>query len=923
MFEIDPEEFAIPFFKDQGFSRHNCPNCHSNFWTSNPDQQTCGEVPCQPYTFIGHPPTKRSYDLREMRIQFLDYYAERGHTRIKPYPIVARWRDDVYLVGASIYDFQPYVTDGTMPPPANPLVISQPCVRFTDIDQVGPTAGRHMTIFEMGGHHAFNYPNKEVYWKDETVRYHHKLLVDVLGVDSEAVSYKEHFWSGGGNAGPDLEGIVAGLEISTLVFMKYKVDQDKLTTLPIRTVDTGYGIERWSWLSQGSPSGFHAVYDSLLDMVLEMAKVRVDDRVLPILADAAGRFYSSEKPWQSAAMQWVAGQTGLEVGKVQEIYAQLEAVYGLTDHTKAASFLLGDGVVPSNIGEGYLARLIIRRAARLARQLGILEMTGPIVEAQVKYWSSDFPHLRSMKSEIVEGLSVELQKYTDTVARGTETVIRIAKELAAKGVTKIPTERLVELYDSQGLSPEIVKEGAEKAGAQVDIPENFLALVAERHNRPTTKSIAEGDVEQGIRSLPPTRTLYYDDSYKSSFRARIIAKPTEKTVVLDQTCFYPQGGGQPGDTGTLRQAGRTFKVVDVQKVGATIVHSLDQPPSPDTDLVEGEVDWARRRSLMRHHTGTHVLLGAAKRVLGEHVWQAGAQKDVETSRLDITHYREISERERDRIVHLANQVIQKDLAVRINWMAREKAEAKYGFTLYQGGAVPGSKIRVVTIPGWDTEACGGTHCRHTGELGVFRIEKIDRLQDGVERIIFSAGESAIKRIMKEEEILEKASSVLSTNPEGLPEAARLVLSERDKLLKEANKIRDRQIESRVKRLVKAAKKIGPIRLVLLRSKPRKELQIQDLANRLKGMGPDIVAVLVEESTGVQIVVAAGDEAVKAGINAAGIVSELSSIMGGRGGGRSSFASGGGTKKDQVDNALKELEGAIERQLTPKAAERVT
>jgi alanyl-tRNA synthetase len=192
-----------------------------------------------------------------MRSHFLEFFAANGHTKIRPYPIVARWRDDVYLVGASIYDFQPYVTEGIMPPPANPLVISQPSIRFTDIEAAGLTAGRHGTIFEMGGAHAFNYPNNEIYWKDQTVRYHHQLLTDVMGVPSEAVSYKEHFWSGGGNAGPDLEAIVSGLEISTLVFMQYKVQGDQLTQLPIRTVDTGYGIERWAWLSTGSPSGFH------------------------------------------------------------------------------------------------------------------------------------------------------------------------------------------------------------------------------------------------------------------------------------------------------------------------------------------------------------------------------------------------------------------------------------------------------------------------------------------------------------------------------------------------------------------------------------------------------------------------------------------------------------------------------------------
>ncbi len=296
--EINPEEFALPYFTEIGFNRRKCLSCGSNYWAAS-EQTTCGEVPCAPYSFIGTPPTKRPYSLAEMRIQFMDYFAERGHTRIKPYPIVARWRNDVYLVGASIYDFQPYVTEGSMPPPANPLVISQPCIRFTDIEQVG-AAGRHMSIFEMGGAHAFNYPSKEIYWKDDTVRYHHKLLSDVMGVPSESITYKEHFWSGGGNAGPDLEGIVAGLEISTLVFMQYKVQGEELIPLPIRTVDTGYGMERWAWLSQGSPSGFHAVYGPLLTQVVEMAKVDLDESSLSSLTRSAGIYGASSRASRDA-----------------------------------------------------------------------------------------------------------------------------------------------------------------------------------------------------------------------------------------------------------------------------------------------------------------------------------------------------------------------------------------------------------------------------------------------------------------------------------------------------------------------------------------------------------------------------------------------------------------------------------------------
>src|SRR5215472_4255182 len=579
--QISPDEFAIPFFSENGFTRKKCSSCGGDFWTQNPDQEACGEAPCVPYTFIGNPPTARKYTVPEMRIQFMDFFAENGHTRIAPYPIVARWRDDVYLVGASIYDFQPYVTEGSMPPPANPLVISQPCIRYTDVELVGPTGGRHMTIFEMGGAHAFNYPTKEVYWKDQCVKYHHQLLTEVLGVPSESVSYKEHFWSGGGNAGPDLETIVAGLEIGTLVFMQYKLQGDQLIQLPIRTVDTGYGIERWSWLSQGSASGFHAVHGPVLQHVLDLAKVDIDESTIAAFTRASSvHGWSSINRDKESYIQTVSEETGASADQLRHSFVLLEAAYAITDHMKAATFLLGDGVVPSNVGEGYLARLIIRRAGRFARQLGIYQEIPSIADAHVKLWGPDFKILRDMRSEILASLENEMKKYQETISRGFEAVVRISKDLATKGVEKISTEQLVQLYDSQGLPPEIVREGAEKAGVSVEIPENFLTLVAESHARPTTKHDdigSEIEFTNKLAELPPTRTLYYENPYKTSFKAKILGLVSENAVVLDQTEFYPQGGGQLADHGELKFGDKKVKVLDVQKYGDRIVHFLGEP----------------------------------------------------------------------------------------------------------------------------------------------------------------------------------------------------------------------------------------------------------------------------------------------------------------------------------------------------------
>ncbi|HEV2119845.1 MAG TPA: alanine--tRNA ligase [Candidatus Bathyarchaeia archaeon] len=919
--EINPEEFALQFFKEIGFIRRKCPSCGSNYWAA-PDQTTCGEVPCAPYSFIGTPPTRRRYSLAEMRIQFMDYFAERGHARIKPYPIVARWRNDVYLVGASIYDFQPYVTEGTMPPPANPLVISQPCIRFTDIEQVG-AAGRHMSIFEMGGAHAFNYPDKEIYWKDDTVRYHHKLLSDVMGVPSESITYKEHFWSGGGNAGPDLEGIVAGLEISTLVFMEYKVQGQDLIPLPIRTVDTGYGMERWAWLSQGSPSGFHAVYGPLLAQVMELAKVDLNENTLATLTKWAGIYGATSRASRDEYIEATAKEVGRDKEAFRHIVQNLEAAFAITDHTKSISFLLAEGVVPSNVGEGYLTRLIIRRAARLARQLGILQELPRIVEEQIKMWGGEFHLLREMRSEILEALKIEVEKYEDTISKGSEAVLRLSKELSSQGIRKIPTDQLVLLYDSQGLAPEIVKESAEKVGVEVDVPENFLTLVAERHSKPTTSlesPTTDPEWEARLKGLPATRALYYDDEYQTSFQAKIIATPAEKAVVLDQTCFYPEGGGQPADHGELRTESKKVKVTDVQKFGNVIVHYLDQPFDQEVDMVEGEIEWQRRVNLMRHHTGTHALIGSVRRVLGEHVWQAGAQKEVETSRLDITHWREITPKERERIEKLVNQVILRDLPVQVAWMAREKAEAKYGYRLYQGGAVPGSKIRVVTIRGWDAEACGGTHCKRTGELGVFKIEKISKLQDGVERIVFSAGEPALKRISQQSEALAKAGDLLKTTPDKLPESIKAIVAERDALERELDKVHAKTMETHVKQLAKKAMAVGQVRLVLMKTSKRRGIDSVEVANRLKETDPKMLAVIFEVSERVLVVVAAGSDAVAVGINAGQIVSESSKVLGGGGGGRPFFATGGGPSKDKADEALKVAEQVIAQQLKSVVAE---
>ncbi|MCL5876283.1 MAG: alanine--tRNA ligase [Candidatus Bathyarchaeota archaeon] len=925
------EAYQLPFFKEEGFVRKHCPKCGEYFWTQNQRQETCGESgsdECGCYTFLGNPATKKKFTLPEMREAFLSFFEKNGHTRIKPYPVVARWRKDIYLTHASIIDFQPYVTEGIAPPPANPLVISQPSIRLTDISNTGPTFGRHLTIFEMGGAHAFNYPDKEVYWKDDTVRFHQRFCTEVLGIPSDEVIYKEGVWVGGGNAGPDVECIVRGLEVGTLVFMQYKVVGDEFIQLPIRTVDTGYGIDRFTWISQGVPSLFQAIYGSLLDKVMNMAGItNVDNAFLAKVAKYSGLVSVDKRANRMVARKRVSELTGIDLATLEKVLVPIENAWAVTDHTKTLSFMLSEGVVPSNIQEGYLARLLFRRVYRLMRTLNMAPADlYKIIEMQSDYWAKDFPHIKEMQNEIVEMLKVEEEKFKDTLQRGEGMVKRIAADLKAKGSTKLSEDKLAELYDSQGLPPEIVKQAAEKEGVEVEVPENFYALIAKRHmqaSKPVEEeeAKAEENLEKVVEQLPATEQLYYADVYMKEFAATVLKVVNGVNVILDRTCFYPEGGGQPPDQGTITAGSAKFDVVEVQKIGKVIVHKLKTPATFKEGItVRGELDWERRYWLMKAHTVTHLINGAARRVLGEHVWQSGTQKGLETSRLDISHYRRLSQEEVHKIETLANQAIGANMKVETTWLPRNDAEARYGFRLYQGGAVPGKDIRVVKTGDWDVEACAGTHLGSTGEVGFVKIVYTERVQDGVERLGYAVGLKALKAVQDQESLLTKVSEVLNAPVEKLDKTAEKLVKElkeaqldKRRLIKE---LAEKESASAQTQTAEAATEIEGVSIV-----KRDFGEVIDV-NRMLTTASEIIkrndatVTLFYGSDGktCRLMVMAGEAAVKKGVNAGNVVKEAAPIFGGGGGGRPNFAQGGGTKCDKLAETVQAAEEVVKKQL---------
>ncbi len=915
MTESEGDDYRLDFFEEKDFVRRTCPECSRRFWTRDTEREVCGEPPCGEYTFIGDPAFDEEYSLEEMREEFLSFFEDHGHTRVDPYPVDAsRWRDDVLLTQASIYDFQPLVTSGETPPPANPLCISQPCIRMQDIDNVGKT-GRHTLAFEMMAHHAFNSRVEggayegEVYWKEETAEYCFDLL-DHLGAPLDEVTYVESPWVGGGNAGPAFEVILKGVELATLVFMDLEKDPDgdvvmkdgeSYSEMDEYIVDTGYGLERFTWISQGTPTVYDSVYPDIVDEIAEDAGVeRPDDDVLAEIARKAGYMDTDEVDDIEDVRRKVADDVGLTYDELVETIQPLEHAFAIADHSRVLAYMLGDGIVPSNVGTGYLARLVLRRTVRLMEELGLETPLEELVDEQAK--RLDYRN-RDVIEDVVRN---EVEKYHESMERGRRLVSRRAEEYTDVGT--VPVDDLIELYDSHGIQPETVKEIAGEHGVDVEIPDDFYSQVAGRHESRSQEEAEykKTEVDDSLERLPETELLFYDDSERTEFEASVLEVVEEEDgygVVLDQTRFYPEGGGQPADTGVLEN-GELIEVHDVEKRDGVVIHHTDKEPRKG-DLLRGRVDKDRRKALMQNHTATHIVIDAARRVLGGHVRQAGAQKGVSRSRIDVTHHRRLTEDEVREIEREANRTVRRNVRVRDEWMDRHEAEDEYGFGLYQGGIPPGEEIRVVQVDE-DVQACGGTHVERTGDVGYIKVVHTERVQDGVERIEFSAGEAAVDAVQEMEEALDRTAEELGVPREEVPDAAERFFQEWKERGKELEEVKSELAEARATEAQETEISGVP---VVIQEVDGDMQELRSAANALVGEGK--VAVFLGRNGDASVVVGVPDDV---DVDAGDVAGKLSQILGGDGGGSPDFGQGGGPEVEKVDEALEESRRLIEEEL---------
>lgn len=904
-YKIREDEFDVEFMREHGYTRRKCRICGAFFWTPDPDNDVCGESPCVDYTFLRNPPTRRKYSIDGMRNEFLKFFERNGHTIIDPYPVVARWRDDLLVTIASIADFQPYVTAGVSSPPANPLVVSQPCLRFEDINNVGLTAGRHLTIFEMGGAHAFNRKGGEYYyWKDGTIAYHHEFATKVLGIPEEYITYKEHFWVGGGNAGPDLEGIVNGLEVSTLVFMMYEITDDGLVETPVFTVDTGYGIERWTWLSQGSPSAFHAIYGDVLNKFLDLIGLKVPEEVL-YLNSLYSPHYEYEKP--SVVNRYraeIASRYGLEPDYVINLLSYYDDVMKLLDHSKSAIFLIRDGAMPSNVKEGYLTRMLLRRIFKIMTLMDITDSLHDLFALQLDYWVAHYSDIMDIRDIVFEVLALEYEKYKGILERLPRIVNRYRRRYGS-----IKLDHLVEIYDSYGIPPDVVNEYLGGVGEEVEVPPDFYDLVAKRHG--VSEKEAGMYIELGVTDTEP---LYYTNSYWNSMTARVIGVGDDY-IVLDKTVFYPEGGGQVGDRGVLVVAGDEYRVVDTVNIGGEIRHVVDKKPGKNLVgvFVHGVIDWDRRYALMRHHTATHILLSAIRRVLGSHVWQTGASKKPDIAHLDVTHYKLPSDEEISEIERIANKVVSENLEVRAVWMERGEAERIYGPIIYQGGVVPGPRLRLLLVGDWDVEACGGTHVSRTGEIKYIKILSVEKIHDGIVRFIYVAGDAAVERARTEHIVLKKISSMLSTSLDRVDEAVLRLVEEKRGLEKELDALRRRYLGLLAEKLYGEAKEVKGFKFVDLVG------DIEDIiyvSEYLESKYPDvIVAGISVMGRGVNVTLLVGRLGREKGLNAYNLLSLIAkNVLKGGGKGDERYARFGGRTEYSIDDLRRLIREYVERDL---------
>ncbi len=612
----------------------------------------------------------------------------------------------------------------------------------------------------MLGIQVFNYPDKYTFFKDECLEFNYRWLTEELGIEPDEITFIEDVWAGGGNLGPSIEYFVRGLEVGNMVFMQYKTFHDgSREELQIKIIDTGIGLERIAWLYNGSSTSYVDTFNHALTYLRTKLEMEVNNEIWEKFGPYSCQLNIDEvddieKTWAS-----LSEKIGIETETLKKAITPVKDLYIILDHTRSVLMTITDGSLPANVGGGGNVRNILRRV------FSIMERNGWWQKLSMEDFLQIF-EMHKIDFEGIFGKFAEYKSFADIIKveydrwRNTDEVQKKNLEKILKSKKgKLDIDDWIIAMQSWGIPADRIS-----VISGLPIPGNLYYEIAQRQER---IAAAPETVLYSTVHLPETDNLYYQDHNLFDFEAvvvdvfaNVLEQNKRNILILNQSAVYPTSGGQQHDKGTIRIEGidDVFQLKNAEKVGKVVLHILDKEIPVETDALKGRkvavsIDRERRNQLRAHHTGTHIVFAATRKVLGPHIWQNGAKKTVEQAHLDITHYKSITKEEEQAIENEANRIINNCVTINKYFMNKADAEKQYGFHLYQGGIVPGNSLRVVNIEGVDTEACCGTHCDNTAEVGWVRILKTQRVSDGIVRLYYVAQERAISVLNEEHGIL--------------------------------------------------------------------------------------------------------------------------------------------------------------------------
>ncbi len=877
----------------------------------------------------------------EIRETYLSFFAERGHKVVPSASLVPSAHDpSVLLTTAGMQPFKPYFL-GREKPPAPRLADVQKCFRTTDIEEVGNTA-RHLTFFEMLGNWSFG-----DYFKAESIPWGWELSTQGFGMDPERIwvtvfggdeelglgpdeeaiaiwrevgvpeerivrlGRADNFWQGGptGPCGPCSELYLdrgedfgaAGdrpgddsdrfLEFWNHVFMSYDLHEDgSLTELPSRNIDTGMGLDRMAAILQDVPS----VYET--------------DHIRPLIDLAeqlSGRGY----------------EEGERVTRAMRIVA---------DHARGATFLLADGVVPSNEDRGYILRRIMRRAIQQGNSLGLESpWLGRFAELTIELMGDAYPELVAERETIARWVGDEEESFGRTLERGTELLRRLVVEAREAETSWIDAADAFKLHDTYGFPYDLTKELLAEEGLAVD-DSGFQELMEEQRQRARTGGAAtahgsedsHGKVIAFAGEAPPTRFVGYETLRVSTGLAAVQPDNGRALIKLEESPFYAEGGGQVADSGVLRWNGSEARVVDVYRLGED--QALEIEPGGAIELgvaVEAEVDHETRHATMRNHTATHLLHAALRERLGTHVRQAGSAVRPDKLRFDFTHGQALGAEDLRAVEDRVNEWVKASRPVR--WLEMERAEAERLGAMALFGEKYGEWVRVVEVEGVSRELCGGTHVANTAEVGVFKIASEGSSAANVRRVEAITGPAAIDYFRQREAELREAGELLGNAQDPVAAARRAAGKLKDAGAGE-QKAAAAALGSEADALVDGAVALSlgnpPFDVKLVQAKATATTdskQLLDLANRVQSkLGGSGALVILGGAFGEKagLVVLASKDLVDRGVSAGALVKVGAPLIGGGGGGRDDMAQAGGRDSSKLDDALAAMRAELEREL---------